>query len=104
LPSTDLHGTVQKFSAVPSVLAPFLTGLNKGCVAWFERLKQLRLSVYQAGVIRRQRRIRHLLAEIESHIASGAETNQRYREALDNLVQESAKLDAETRGASGHTA
>ncbi len=75
--------------------------MNEIAIDWCKRVGHLRLSVYQAGMARRQKRIKYLLTEIEGHIASGADANQRFRQALDNFVQESARMDSDIRAAGG---
>ena len=81
-------------------LAPSESGRTKERLgelgrAWIQQLAKLRLDAHHASFVRRQKRIRNLLSEIQSHMVTDFETNQRFRQALENLVRETERLEAD---------
>lgn len=61
-----------------------------------EALARVRLGAHQVAMARRQKRIRSLLLELEAQMAESNETNKHFREALESLVQETHRLEAES--------
>jgi len=60
-----------------------------------EALARIRLRAHQVATARRQKRIRSLLLELEAQMAESNETNKHFREALENLVRETNRLEVE---------
>jgi len=63
--------------------------------SWIQQLAKLRLAAHQASLARRQKHIRSLLSEIQSQMVTDVEINQRFRKALENLVRETERLEAD---------
>lgn len=66
-----------------------------------EALARIRLRAHQVAMARRQKRIRNILLELEAQMAESNETNKHFREALENLVRETKRFEAENLSATG---
>jgi hypothetical protein len=96
---SEAQGTIQQVDELGGTWATRAIPQIKelGC-AWLDYLAKVRLDAHQASLAKRQKGIKSLLSEMESYLVDDLETNRRFQAAVENLVREAERLQADMQG------